>query len=124
MYNLKFEGKKPKNKDLFNLIETNLQKAKDFIKSNGESEKPHDIVIVLLNVIGESLRNTGKEYKIEFLLEAIATYVNLFSFNERKKRIIFEKTMAKISDILQEKEGISPIDTLEILLENTKKVVV
>lgn len=115
--------KRPTNKELLTLFEEELEVAKKLIANKGEGQKPNELVTIILNVISVSLKDAAKEDQIDYLLNGIAYYVNLYRFNERKKRELFEKSFARISEQIMEKGLINAIETLEILVNTTKKLV-
>lgn len=127
MINIKFEGKRPTNKEMLNTLINGFDCAKKLIENKGEGEKPNEITTVMLNVISQCVKMTAQEHNIEYLFGALASYIKLFKFKTSDKgRKIFEKSMARISERLgdEEKGQISPIQILEILINETKKVVV
>lgn len=127
MIGINFEGKRPTNKEILNVLTNGYEVAVKLIENKGEGEKPNELTICMLNLITSCLKATAEEHNIEYIFSAIATYINLFKFkSENKGRQIFEKTMAKISEILSDETRIcvSPIELLAILNDNAKKVVV
>ena len=127
MIEINFEGKRPTNKEILNVLTNGYEVAVKLIENKGEGEKPNEMTTIMLNLITSCLKATAAEHNIEYLFTAIATYINLFKFkSENKGRQIFEKTMAKISDILNDENRsfVTPIEILSILNDNAKKVVV
>lgn len=118
----KFEGKRPTNKQMYEILEEGYNEAIEWTKDNN-NKSPQELICLVLNTISYGLNKTSETHDIDFLLSSIATYLSLFKFGEKKKRTIFEKTMASFSDHLNEKDAINCFEFLRILLDHTKKLV-
>lgn len=117
-----FEGKRPTNKQLYELLELGYEQADAWTKDKSKP-RPHELATALLNIINSGLNMTAETHEIDYILSAIATYVNTFRFGEKNKRAIFEKTMASISSVLEKDGSINALSLFRILLDHTSKLV-
>lgn len=121
---VKFEGKRATNKEILEMFEDQLVLIKRMVsKEAKEDELPNQLTTMVMNVISLSLKELQTSYDIEDLLKAIAMYVNIYKFGEKKKRTLFEKSIAKFSDTIGERGYVTPLEFFEILLDITKPLV-
>lgn len=121
---VKFEGKRATNKEIFEMFEEQLGLIKRMVsKEAKDDELPNQLTTMVMNVISLSLKELQTSYDIEDLLKAIAMYVNIYKFGEKKKRTLFEKSIAKFSDTIGERGYVTPLEFFEILLDITKPLV-
>ena len=121
-FNIEIDGKKAKNSEIFELLEIGYEQAVKWTESK-ENEKPHELVTMLLNLINAALKQTSETHEIEYIFEMIAMYLDVFRFGEKKRRTIFEKTMASLSEAFKNEGGVNALSVFRILLDHTSKLV-